>query len=378
MPAPVWRSTVTPIYQTSTFDFESTEAMDAWYEGRVEGFHYTRYGNPTNAVVESKLAALEGADAAVVTGSGMGAITTTLLALTKAGDRVVAVRDVYGGTFGVLSKLLARFGVAVDWVPVDDLRAFEVALSKPARLVYLESPTNPLLKLCDLEAVSRLARHAGAVTVVDSTFATPVHVRPREHGIDLVVHSATKALGGHADISAGVVMGPRNLMDSILTTHKQVGAVLDPHAAFLLERGLKTLELRVVRQAENALAVARAMEAKLGAGAVHYPGLESHPQHKLAQRQMRRGFGSVLSIDLPSKEAAFRYANALRVFHNAASLGGVESLVSLPIVTSHRNLAPADFAAVGLKPGTVRLAVGTEPTAELVADVEQALATSRP
>ncbi|MHB8586635.1 MAG: trans-sulfuration enzyme family protein [Thermoplasmatota archaeon] len=374
MPEPQWRSTVTPIHQTATFDFATVEAMDAWYEGRVEGFHYTRYGNPTTAEVEKKIALLEAADAAVVTGSGMAAIVTTLLSLLRTGDRVVSVRDVYGGTYGAMTKLLDRMGVHVDWVPVDDVDALERALSTPAKVVYLETPTNPLLKICDLETSARLARQAGAVSVVDSTFATPIHTQPRTLGVDIVIHSATKALGGHSDISAGAVAGPKKLMDGVLAMHKMVGAVLDPHASFLLDRGLKTLDLRVRQQATNARAIARLLEKASKVRGVHYPGLESHPQHKLAARQMHNGFGSVLSFDLPTKEAAFRFTNALRHVHNAASLGGVESLVSLPVITSHRSLPAAELAAVGIQPGTVRLAMGVEPIETLEADIVQALA----
>lgn len=372
----VWKPTVTPIHQASTFDFESVEAMDAWYEGRVPGFHYTRYGNPTLAAVEARIAALEGAEVAEVTGSGMGAITEAILAFASAGDRIVATEGVYGGTFGLFTKLLPRFGIRTQFVGPEDPEALRAALREPAAIVYVETPSNPTLRLADLDAFAGIARDHGAVTIVDNTVATPLSTRPLEMGCDVVVHSATKAMGGHCDLSAGAIATSRAHMARVTPVHRVLGSVLDPHAAFLLERGLKTLELRNTRMSENALAVATALEADTKVRRVHYPGLASHPQHKLAARQMRAGFGGLLAIELAGRAEAFRFANALRVFHNAASLGGVDSLVSVPVVMSHRGIPDKDLAAMGIGPGTVRLSVGVEPEADLLADVRRALAAA--
>lgn len=370
---PVWRPRVTPIHQASTFDFETVEAMDAWYEGRVPGFHYTRYGNPTLADVEERIAALEGGEAAQVSASGMSAIAEALLALCSAGDRVVATQGVYGGTFGLLTRHLARFGVRTDFVPAEDPEALRTALAQPAKVVYVETPSNPVLKLCDIEAFARIAREHGATTVVDNTVATPIHTRPLDLGADVVVHSATKAMGGHNDITAGALVTSHERMRAVTPVHRAFGSTLDPHAAFLLARGLKTLDLRQRRMSENALAVAQALEGHPKVQRVHYPGLASHPQRKLAERQMRGGSGCLLAFDLATRQEAFRFVNALRVFHNAASLGGVDSLVSVPVVMSHRHVPDTDLRTMGVSPGTVRLAAGIDDVDLLREDVKRAL-----
>lgn len=366
-------SLVTPIHQTSTFVLEDAEDVDAVYDGRRAGDVYTRYSNPSLAAVESRLAALERTETALVLASGMGAITDTVLAHVGAGGRIVTIDDLYGGTLNLFRMLQRRFQVRVDHVPTTDVEALRAALRTPADLVYLETPTNPTLRLVDLKASAEAARAAGVVSAVDSTFASPVNTRPHELGVDLVVHSATKYLGGHSDISAGVVCGTREAVGRVRAVSKLTGAVLDPHAAFLLERGLRTLPLRVQAANENAQRVAEHLSTHPAVRRVHYPGLPSHPQHTLAKRQMR-GAGGLLSFDLDGLDEAKRFLDGLRLVRNAASLGGVQSLCSLPVQQSHRHQPPEVLARSGITPGTVRLAVGIEDAADIIADLERALA----
>ena len=366
-------SLTTPIHQTSTFVLADAQAVDDAYEGRLDADVYTRYSNPSLRSVERRLAHLERTEAALVTASGMGAVTTTLLAFVPAGGRVVATEDLYGGALNVLKFLRDRHGVRVDHVPTGDPDALRRALREGADLAYLESPTNPTLRLVDLKASAEAARAAGVVTVVDSTFATPVNCRPHDLGIDLVLHSATKYLGGHSDLMAGAVCGSADLVKRVWGMHKLVGSVLDPHAAFLLERGLKTLPLRMRAHNGNAQRLAEHLAQHPMVRRVHYPGAPTHPQHDLARRQMR-GFGGLLSFDLASFDEARRFLDGLRLVRNAASLGGVESLCSLPLQQSHRNQPQAVLDRSGIVPGTVRLAVGVEDAEDLVADVERALA----
>ena len=371
--APTPGSLVTPIAQTSTFVLADARSVDDAYEGRLDADVYSRHTNPTLRSVERRLAMLERTEAALVTASGMGAITTVALTLVPAGGRIVATEDLYGGTLSLFAFLRDRHGVRVDYVPTKDPDALRRALRETADLVYLESPTNPTLRLVDLKAAGEAARAAGVVSMVDSTFATPVNCRPHDLGIDLVAHSATKYLGGHTDLTAGAVCGPKALVKRVWTMHKLVGSVLDPHAAFLLERGLKTLPLRVKAANENAQRVAERLERHPLVQRVHYPGLASHPQHALAKRQMPSGYGGLLSFDLPSFDDAKRFLDGIRLVRNAASLGGVESLCSLPLQQSHRNQPPDVLARSGIVPGAVRLAVGIEDADDIIADVEQAL-----
>lgn len=366
-------SLVAPVHQTTTFVLQSAADVDDVYERRREADVYTRYSNPTLTHVAARLAALERTEDALVTGSGMGAISGTLLALVGSGGRIVATEDLYGGVRGLLGQLAARFGVRVDFVPSTRPDALRDALREPADLVYLETPTNPTLRLVDLAASAEIARAAGVLTAVDSTFATPVNSRPHELGIDVVLHSATKYLGGHSDIMAGVACGTREVVERLRAWHRFHGAVLDPHAAFLLDRGLRTLALRVRAANANAQAVAEAASRHASVERVHYPGLPSHPQHALAKRQMPGGFGGVVSIELASFERAKRFVDALDLVTNAASLGGVESLVSIPVQQSHRGQPSAMLERSGIAPGTVRLALGVEDADDLVADVERAL-----
>lgn len=365
---------VTPIHQTSTFVLADAEDVDAVYEGRAQGDVYTRYSNPSLAAVEAKVAALERTEAALVSGSGMAAVSTSVLAFVGAGGRIVATEDLYGGTANLFRVLQQRFGIRVDLVPTTEPEALRAALRTPADLVWLETPTNPTLRLVDLQPSAQIAREAGVVSAVDSTFASPVNSRPHGLGVDLVVHSATKYLSGHSDLSAGVVCGTREHVQRIALLHRLLGPVLDPHAAFLVERGLRTLPLRVQAANENAQRMADYLSTHPSVLRVNYPGLPAHPQHALARRQMPGGYGGLLSFDLPTFEDAKRFMDGLRLVRNAASLGGVESLVSLPVQQSHRRQPPEVLARSGITPGTVRMALGVEDAADLVADVERALA----
>lgn len=364
---------VPPIVQSATFTFESVEEMKRWAEGRSRADIYTRYSNPTLRVAEAKLAALEGAEGAMVTASGMAAIASTLLTFLSAGDEVIATRQLYGGTYRLLRDILPRLGITVHHVG-PDLAGVEGLVTPRTRVLYTETPTNPTLGVVDLRQAVQLARRFGLVSIVDNTFATPVLQRPLELGFDLVCHSATKYLGGHSDIIAGAVAGRRALLKKIWKTMIHLGGSLDPGAGYLLVRGLKTLVARVERQSASALALARFLEKHPRVARVHYPGLASHPGHRVARRQMRGGFGGMLSFDhKDGLRGARRFCQRIRLFLLAASLGSVESLAVLPIYTSHHAISDEDLAAAGVTPGTVRLSVGLEDPQDLIADLKQAL-----
>lgn len=363
----------TPIHQTSTFALDDADDVDAVYDGRREGHVYTRYTNPTLASAADRIAALEHAEAGLVSASGMAAISATVLTFVPAGGRIVANEDLYGGTLKLFRELAARFRVRVDTFPSAEVATLRAHLQEHADLLYMETPTNPTLRLVDLAEAARAAREAGVVSVADSTFASPINGKPLSFGIDLVLHSATKYLGGHADLTAGALAGRAELVRRIDATQRAFGGVLDPHAAFLLERGLKTLAMRVRTANANAQRVAEHLAAHPVVRKVHYPGLPSHPQHALAKRQMPGGSGGVVSFDLAGLEEARRFLDALRIIRNAASLGGVESLAMISVQQSHRGLPPDVLARCGITPGTVRLALGVEDADDLVADVDRAL-----
>ncbi|MCZ8104229.1 MAG: aminotransferase class I/II-fold pyridoxal phosphate-dependent enzyme [Burkholderiaceae bacterium] len=341
--------------------------------------YYTRYGNPLHRRVARIVADLEGAATGLVAASGMGAIATVAMGLLAQGDRVVAQRNHYMGTTKLLSELLARFGVHAEFVEQTDVEAFARALERPAALVMLESPTNPDCSLTDLEAVARLAHDAGAKVVVDNTFATPLNQRPLALGADLVVHSATKYLGGHHDLTAGVVVGDEATIERLWATQIVLGATLSPMDAWLLLRGLRTLAVRVRRINDSALAVARALSAHPAMESVSYPGLETHPQHALARRQMS-GFGGVMGLRLRADYAATAgFVAGLRLAQHAVSLGGVDSLVVHAAAMWAGSLDDAGMALSGIEPNLVRLSVGLEHPDDLVADLTRGLdAIARP
>jgi len=348
--------------------------MHRYLEGDEELFLYTRYANPTVRELEGALAAVEGAEAALALSSGMAAVTTAVASLVSTGDEVLGSASLYGGTVRLLTELLPRFGVAARLVPVPDLVQIGRVAGERSRLLIVESPTNPTLEVVDLAAVCAEAHARGLVVIVDNTFATPLLQRPLTLGADIVVHSLTKALAGHSDLIGGALVGPRARVDLARATMKVLGGCLDPHAAFLVLRGMKTLHLRVLRQCENALLLARRLEGHPAVRRVLYPGLPSHPGHDVARRQMS-AFGGVVTLVLAGGlPAAERFYDRLRLFARAASLGGVQSLASLPVHTSHYGLPEDKLREAGIDPGMVRLSLGVEDADDLIADVEGALA----
>jgi cystathionine beta-lyase/cystathionine gamma-synthase len=360
---------------SATFVADDAAAFARMASEPMHPRYYTRYGNPLHERVARVVADLEGAESGLVTASGMGAISAALLALTRAGDRVVAQRNHYMGTTRLLGDVLARFGVEVDFVDQTDTAAFAAALERPASVVMLESPTNPNCTLTDLAAVALLARRAGAVTVVDNTFATPLNQTPIALGADLVVHSATKFLGGHHDLTAGVLVGPAALVERIWQTQIVLGATLSPMDAWLLLRGLRTLAVRIERINATAATVAHALERHPAVESVSWPGLASHPQHALARRQMR-GFGGVMGLRLKADYAGTeRFVSSLRLARHAVSLGGVESLVVHAAAMWSGTLGDAQMREAGIEPNLVRLSVGLEHPDDLVADLERGLAS---
>ncbi len=360
------------IARTSTFTFASTEEMKRWAEGKSSAYIYTRYGNPTLAVAEKKLAALEGAEAAVVTASGSAAISAALFSLLRAGDELIATRQLYGGSYRLMRDILPRYGIGVRHVEAD-LAGIEQLVSPRTKALYVETPTNPALRLVDLKKAAAFAQEWGLVSVVDNTFATPVLQKPLQMGFNIVVHSASKYLSGHSDVVAGAAAGSAELIRKVRQYVVQLGGSMDPEAAFLMIRGMKTLEVRVARHCSSALAVAKFLEKHPKVARVHYPGLASHPDHRLARRQMT-GFGGMLAFDHKGGLAgARRFCDRVRVFLLAASLGGTESLVVLPIYTSHHRMSAAELREVGIEPGTVRVSVGLEDPQDLIEDLRQAL-----
>ncbi|PYX20606.1 MAG: hypothetical protein DMG82_21645 [Acidobacteria bacterium] len=361
----------TPIYQTSTFEVTD---MEEQVRATPTDHFYTRYGNPTHTVAENAIAELEGAEAALLFASGMSAITTTVLALTKAGDHIVAQRDIYGGATKFFTQWLPKFGVEVTLVDTTDYQQHAKAIRPNTKILHLESPTNPTLRVVDLKKVAAVAKQHGITTLIDSTFATPINCRPAEFGIDLVMHSGTKYFGGHADLICGIVAGRRDLIDTIHATRTTLGCNMDPHAAWLLLRGIKTLAVRVHRQNDNALRVAQFLKGHPKVRSVSYPFLEGHPQRALAMEQMRGG-GGVLSFEVEGTgEDACRFAEALNLFTLAPSLGGVESLVTIPVITSHSMIRPDEREKMGVTEQMIRLSVGVENVDDLIADLEQAFA----
>jgi methionine-gamma-lyase len=361
------------IVRSANFTFASSAEMKRWAEGKSKAYIYTRYGNPTLAVAEAKIAELENGEAALVTASGSAAISSALLSVLSAGDELIATRQLYGGSFSLMRDVLPRMGIRTHFVEAN-LEGVDHLVNSKTRAIYVESPTNPTLGLVDLKKVVALARKHRLVSLIDNTFATPILQKPLDLGFDLVLHSATKYLAGHSDIVAGAVAGSREIVGKVRQTMVSLGGSMDPDSAYLLIRGLKTLEIRVRRQSESAMAVARFLERHPKVGRVHYPGLTSHPGHGLAKRQMK-GFGGMLAFDLRGGlPAARRFCDRTRIFLLAASLGGVESLIVLPIYTSHYRMSTVELVAAGVGPGTVRMSVGLEDPADLLADLKLALA----
>jgi cystathionine gamma-synthase len=362
-----------PIVQTATYTFADSAEIADHFEGRIEREEYGRYGNPTQRVAEKKIAALEGAEDALLFSSGMAAITTTLFAMLAKGAHVVVTDDAYRRTRQFLHQVLRRYGVEVSTVPAGDYERMEEAIRQTTRLIFSESPTNPYNRVIDLERLADIGRRHRVKTIIDSTFATPINQRPIDFGIDLVIHSATKYLGGHNDLLAGVVSGSEDLVSGIRDLQGITGAVVDPFAAYLLIRGLKTLALRVERQNANATRIAEFLAAHPKVERVHYPGLPTHPEHEIARRQMK-GFGGVVSFEVRGDlAAASRVVDACTIPRIAPSLGGVESLIEQPALMSFYELTTEERLQIGIRDNLVRYAVGIEDADDLIADLAQAL-----
>jgi cystathionine gamma-synthase/methionine-gamma-lyase len=374
---PEWSPTATPIHNASAFFMPSLDALDEAFAGTRQGYFYTRDGNPTVRALEDAVAALEGAPVVGAFGSGMAAIYGALLALgVGPGDHVVASQDLYGLTRVLFTTHLAGLGIRTTFVDMDDLGAVRRALEAGAKVLYLETITNPLVKVLDLDAVVGLARRAGAKTVVDNTFASPYLLRPIEHGADLVVHSATKYLGGHGDVTGGTVAAAdESIGQKLHYQAKLLGAVLGPNEAWLAHRGLKTLSLRMARQCDNAMSLAAWLAGQIGVERVYYPGLRSHPQHELATRLFGGRYGAMLAFDLRDgdRSRAGQFMDALTLIAPAPTLGDLRSLTLYPAVASHRGLTPEERRAVGIGDGLIRLSVGIEEPADLIEDLKQGL-----
>lgn len=365
---------VTPIYPTSTFLLGSLDRGERLFAGDEPGFIYTRLTNPTVGALEAQMAELEGAEAAIAFASGMGAISTMIFSLLKSGDEIIFLGPLYGGTRGMFEDVLPRFGITSKSATVDTLKQ---AIGPNTRLIYGESPTNPTLRLHDYRKVASIAKEHGVLTAFDNTFASPALSQPITHGIDMVLHSATKYLGGHGDLIAGVLSGSDELLTHIrMEGLRHFGAVIDPHTAWLVLRGLKTLHLRMAKHSENAKKVAEALAGHEKLSAVHYPGLPSHPEHELAKEQLA-DFGGMVSIEFAGgREAAARFLDATEIFENAVSLGDVSSLASHPASTTHQLLTGEVLASEHITPALVRLSVGVEDASDLISDLLRALDAS--
>ncbi len=373
-----YHSLTVPVVQTATYTFEDTADLCAFQEARMWGgakdrTEYGRYGNPTVAACEAKLAALDHGEDAILFASGMAAVTSVLLAMLPTGAHIVIGDDCYRRTRQFCLTILKRLGISTTVIPMGDFATLEASIQPNTRLIISESPTNPYLRVVDLARLAEVARRHGVKTLIDATFATPINQCPLDFGVDLVVHSATKYLGGHNDLLAGVVVGQTGLIDSLRQSLGVLGGVADPHNAALLLRGLKTLALRVERQNENGQRIGEFLEAHPHVRRVWYPGLASHPDHTTARAQML-GFGGVVSFEVDgSLDDASRFIDALEIPLIAPSLGGVETLVEQPALMSYYELSTEERLAVGIKDNLVRLALGIEDADDLIADLEQAL-----
>ncbi len=366
------KSLVPPIVQTATFTFEGVEDFEAFKAGERSGFEYARYGNPTQRVAEQKIAALEGADDALLFSSGMAAVCSVLLAMLSSGQHMIVMEDCYRMTEKFCHSM-KKFGIGSSFVKPGDMEGLRAAVRPETRLLFSESPTNPHLHVLDLPQLVSFAKENRLKLLIDSTLATPINQRPIGFGVDLVIHSATKYMGGHNDLMAGVISGSQRLVDAIREFQSITGATADPNTAYLLIRGLKTMELRVQRQNETGLALAEFLEGHKKVRRVFYPGLESHKDHIVARQQMR-GFGGVVSFEVEGNtEDVKRFINALKIPQYAPSLGGVEALVQHPATVSHYDMSREERLAVGITDELVRYAVGIEEKEVLIKDIECAL-----
>jgi len=368
-----------PIYQTSTFRFENTETIKRYNEGDESLFQYTRYSNPSVREVEERLALMEDGESALLFASGMAAISTAVFSVVSSGEEIVSTPNLYGGTYRFFRDKLPKHHINVRFIDPDNLESAEQLINEKTKIVYFETPTNPGLGIIDISKIVKMTKNAEKrlgkriLTMIDNTFATIVNQKPFEFGVDVIIESGTKYLGGHSDILAGAVIGTKEFIKQVRNGMKHYGGCLDPFAAYLLLRSLKTFELRLRQQNESAMQLAKFLEKHPKVKRVFYPGLKSHPQHKLAKKQMK-GFGGMVAVELKGGiKAATALADNLQIALNAASLGGVETLVSIPVYTSHINMSEEELRRSGVSPGMIRISVGLENVNDLIADFEQAL-----
>jgi len=362
-----------PIYQTSTFVFKSTAKVKRFQEGDPSLYLYTRYGNPTIRAAEEKIAQLEGGEAGLVFTSGMAAISTTILTLCSTGDKILATRSLYGGTHHLFMSILPRLGIQVNYIDSETLEPFAKLVDRSTKVFYIETPTNPNLKIVDIKKVVALAKKHNLTTVIDNTFATPYNQKPIKMGIDVAIESGTKYLAGHSDLIVGTVVGKKSFIKKASYFRKILGGSCDPMGAYFLLRGMKTLALRVEKQNQNGMAIAKFLEKHPKIKRVYYPGLPSHPQHKLAASQMQ-GFGGMITLEVGGGlKGATKVIDSFKLILNASSLGGVQSLASLPVLTSHYGFSKEDLKKADVSTGMVRLSCGIEDTPDLISDLKQAL-----
>jgi cystathionine beta-lyase/cystathionine gamma-synthase len=366
-------SLTTPIYETSTFVFDSVADVEKYQEGKLNGYLYSRYENPTVVAVEQKLAAVDGAEVSLLFSSGMAAISTALITLLKAGDEILCCEAIYGGTFHIIEDLLPKLGIAHRFIPMSDLANLASVIGPKTKMVWFESPINPTLRCIDVRTVAAACQKAGVLSVMDNTFASPVNQPVLAMGIDLSMQSCTKYLNGHSDVTGGVLSGSQALMAPIGKMRRLLGGIMDPLPAFALGRGMKTMPLRVAQHNLNAMTVAQFLEGHPGIERVYYPGLASHPDHAIAKGQMS-GFGGMVTINVKGgKAGAYRAFDRLKIIKRAASLGGVESICSLPILTSQYGLTDEELVKAGVSKGMIRISIGLEDSADLIDDLDQAL-----
>lgn len=365
---------VSPVFHSSTYGFRNFDEMRRYSRGELpEAYFYSRYANPTVGEVERRIADLEYAEACVVTSSGSAATFCALAAMCEAGDEIIACDSIYGGTVKLLTEVLSRWGVRARFISLDQINQLPQIAGERSRAFWFETPANPINRLVDLQQVAEASRKAGVVSIVDNTFATPVLQQPLKHGIDAVMHSATKYLGGHSDLTAGALAGKKEFIDRVRRMSVMLGTTLDPAAAYLLTRGIKTLNVRVRAASGNALKVAQALSRHPKVARVYYPGLEDDPGHEVAKRQMS-GFGGIVALDLvggePEVEKLF---DSFQLIRTAPSLGGVETMVSYPLYSSHVGFSDEQLRLAGVSAATVRFAIGIEAADDIIADIEQAL-----
>jgi len=366
-------SLTTPIYETSTFVFDSVADVEKYQEGTLNGYLYSRYENPTVVAVEQKLAAVDGAETAILFSSGMAAISTALIALLKSGDEILCCSAIYGGTFHVIEDLLPKLGITHRFISIEELGNVGSVIGPTTKIVWFESPINPTLRCVDVRSIAAQCRKAGVLAAMDNTFASAVNQPVLSMGIDLSMQSCTKYLNGHSDVTGGVLSGSKALLEPMAKMRRLLGGVMDPQPAFALGRGMKTMPIRIAQHNANALTVATFLEAHPAIERVYYPGLASHPDHATAAKQMS-GFGGVVTIDVRGgKAGAYRVFDKLKIVKRAASLGGVESICSLPILTSQYGLTDDELVKAGVSKGMIRISIGLEDSADLIEDLDQAL-----